>query len=134
MTELRSCCQRALLDHHSVCDARRQDPEDMPAVEVRVSAYQVCCVPRDNINSRYFTIHVKEVRPGAWIATDGFGCLTSTGEWVDDPSGLHHRHDEQTALRLARTAAPHVVVNGYTVADVLAAHSSPETTEGGPQT
>ena len=26
MSDLRPCCQQALLDHYALCDARREDP------------------------------------------------------------------------------------------------------------
>lgn len=126
MSDLRPCCQQALLDHYPRCSARVQGSEIASAPVTRVSSYEVCCVPRDNINARHFTIHVREVRPGLWIATDGYVCLNEAGEWATDPSGLHNRHDEATALRLAEAAAPHVTVNGHTVADALAQTESPD--------
>lgn len=92
----------------------------IPEPEVRVTRYEVSCIPRDDVNARSFTVYVKQTSDGLWIATDNQRCLNAAGEWVVDRSGLYVRHDEQTALRLANAAAPGMTVNGWTVADALA--------------
>jgi hypothetical protein len=95
---------------------------------VRVTRYEVSCVPRDNINARGYVITVDHKRDDLWAAGDGVHCLNEAGEWVVDPSGVYNRHDEKTALRLARQAAPSMTCMGYTVADALAGRTRRETT------
>lgn len=97
---------------------------NVPEPSVRVVAYEVSCVPRDDVNARPFTITVRHVRDDLWIATDGFFCLNEDGVWVQDPSGVYNRHNEQTAMRLAVEAAPRMNTLGWTVSDALAARSS----------
>lgn len=121
--DLRECCQRSLLDHWAVCDARtEQTPApSIPAPEVRATRYEVSCVPRDDVNARAFTVHVMECWDGLWVVTDGLRYLSLEGLWVVDPYGANHRYDKQTALTLATAAAPHMkTFDGHTVADAVA--------------
>jgi hypothetical protein len=92
----------------------------IPEPEVRTTRYEVSCLPPGHVSARSYTIYVKQTSDGQWIATDNRRCLNRAGEWVVDPSGVHVRHDEQTALRLAKAAAPLMTVDGWTVADALA--------------
>lgn len=92
----------------------------IPKPEVRVTRYEVSCIPRDDVNARSFTVYVKQTSDGLWIATDNHRCLNAAGEWVVDRSGLYVRHDKETALRLAEAAAPEMTAYGLTVADALA--------------
>lgn len=91
-----------------------------PKPKVRVTRYEISCLPREHVSARSYTIYVKQTSGGQWIATDNRRCLNRAGAWVVDPSGAAVRHDEQTALRLAKAAAPLMTVNGRTVADALA--------------
>jgi hypothetical protein len=92
----------------------------IPEPEVRVTRYEVSCIPRDDINATLFTVYVKQTGDGLWIATDNKRCLNAVGEWVVDRSGRYVSHDKDTALRLARAAAPGMTAYGHTVADALA--------------
>jgi hypothetical protein len=92
----------------------------IPQPEVRVTRYEVSCLPRDHVNGRALTVYVKQATNGLWIATDNKRCLNAAGEWVVDRYGLHVSHDEETALRLAKAAAPSMAAYGHTVADALA--------------
>ena len=98
----------------------------IPDPWVRVTRYEVSCVPRDDVDARSFVVHVRECRDGTWVVTDGLLYLSPEGLWVGDPYGQNHRYDEQTALMLATAAAPHMkTFNGYTVADALS-RTSPD--------
>jgi hypothetical protein len=85
---------------------------------VRATRYEVSLLPEDDINYRHYALKVERRRDGAWIVTDGF-------RWMDTELTFHDRpyeqclHDLETALRLAREAAPHVRVNRWTAADAL---------------
>jgi hypothetical protein len=98
----------------------------IPEPEERVTRYEVSCIPRDDINATLFTVYVKQTGDGLWIATDNKRCLNAAGEWVVDRSGLYVRHDKETALRLAKAAAPGMTVNGWTVADALTRAEAPD--------
>jgi hypothetical protein len=99
-----------------------------PTPTVRPVAYEVSCLPEDDVNARHFTLKVEYRGEGRWAVTDGFGCLGADGAWTYEPSPSSreddwlatHRFDLDTALKLAKEAAPHVTVNGWTVADALA--------------
>lgn len=102
------------------------------AVTVRPTRYEVSCIPEDNVNARHFTLKVEYRGRGLWAVTDGVDCLSESGEWSYEriPSNREdewlaaHRFDLDTALRLAKEAAPKMTVNGHTVAHVLARHEA----------
>lgn len=100
-----------------------------PQAVVQATEYTVSCIPEDNINSFSFGLTVRYRGGGRWAVQRGeHACLGADGTWADgvkpydrgDDWLAAHRFDLDTALRLAKDAAPHVTVNGYTVADVLA--------------
>lgn len=101
---------------------------------VRITRYEVSCLPEDDINARHFTLKVEYRGRGLWAVTDGFGCLSTTGEWDYErlPSNREdewletHRFDLDTALKLAREKAPKMTVNGMTVGDVIARRAARE--------
>ena len=107
---------------------------DTPATSVRATRYEVSCIPEDNVNARHFTLKVEYRGRGLWAVTDGIDCLDRSGEWSYEriPSNREdewlatHRFDLDTALGLAKKAAPKMTVNGYTVAHVLARHEAKE--------
>jgi hypothetical protein len=101
---------------------------ETPKPTVKATRYDVCCLPEGNVNARHFTLRVEYRGRDRWTVTDGFLCLGKDGEWSyesipserEDEWLAAHRFDEETALRLAKEAAPKVTVNGHTVADALA--------------
>lgn len=111
-----------------------QPTPDQQLAAIRVEAtvrpvrYTVSCLPEDDINGPPFGIDVEYCGGGRWAVTRLGACLGVDGEWDEGvkPYGRGddwlngHRFDLDTALRLAREAAPNVTVNGYTVADALA--------------
>lgn len=98
------------------------------AATVHPVGYQVSCLPLDHRAARHLSVWVKWRGRGLWAVTDDGGrCLNANGEWVWEPQVSSrtdawiagHRFDLDTALRLAKEAAPHLTVNDLTVADVL---------------
>jgi hypothetical protein len=97
--------------------------------QVRVTEYAVCALPEGDINASHFTIKVAYRGDGRWAVLRHGRCLGSDGEWDyesipserEDEWLATHRFDEDTALRLAAEQVPHIKVNGWTVADALAA-------------
>lgn len=119
---------------------------DIPEPTVKVTRYEVSCVPEQDINASMFTITVEYRGGGKWgVFRGGHRQLGADGTWswgYQWPGGdrepatdeehadyerghdvwlAAHRFDEATALELAAAAAPHIRMNGYTVADALAA-------------
>jgi hypothetical protein len=100
---------------------------EVPEPAVRPTRYEVSCLPEDNINAHHFTILVEHRGGDRWAVKDGFYCLGTDGDWEYEsiPSErtdewlATHRFDLDTALRLAKEAAPEMTANGWTVADVL---------------
>lgn len=95
---------------------------------VRVTRYEVSCVPPDNIDAPHFTVAVEYRGRDLWAVVRMGECLGTDGEWDFEPRPSSreddwldtHRFDLDTALRLAKEVAPELTVNGFTVADVLA--------------
>lgn len=100
---------------------------ELPEPEVRITRYEVSCLPEGDINARGFTLTVEYRGRGLWAVLDGLWCLGTDGEWDyemrpserEDGWLATHRFDIETALRLAKEAAPDMTVNGHTVADAL---------------
>jgi hypothetical protein len=96
--------------------------------EVRVTRYEVSCIPQENINALHFTATVEWRGHGRWAVLRLGECLGADGEWDYEPRTSAreddwldtHRFDLNTALQLAKEAAPKLTVNGWTVDDVLA--------------
>lgn len=100
-----------------------------PAPQVQPVRYLVSCLPEGPERHR-FAAQVEYRGHGRWaVARDGH-CLNSDGEWDWDWEHIPpertdewiatHRFDLDTALELARRAAPLLTVNGFTVLDALA--------------
>jgi hypothetical protein len=104
-----------------------QPEETAPEPEARVTQYRVNCLTDDDINGHLFGITVEYRGRGLWAVNRLGRCLGTDGVWDyesipserEDEWLATHRFDEETALQLAREAAPHVTVNGFTVADAL---------------
>jgi hypothetical protein len=113
---------------------REERPMTVPGPTVRPTAYAVSCLPPDAINADVFTITVEWRGPSQSryaVTRMGF-CLGTDGQWDHEPIPSSrtdewlatHRFDLDTALRLATEHAPKIVVNGHTVADILAKAAS----------
>ncbi|WP_424891824.1 hypothetical protein [Streptomyces sp. XH2] len=100
---------------------------DLPEATVQPTRYVVSCLPEDHVDRHLFEIKV-EYRAGRWAITRHGRCLGSDGEWDYDVNAYDqtdawieaHRHDIDTALRLAKRAAACITVNGVSVKSVLA--------------
>lgn len=117
----------------------------MTEPQVRVTRYEVSCIPEDNDDSGVFTITVQYRGEGRWgvfrgehrqLGADGLWSWgyewpggdrePATDEERDDYARGEeawrdaHRFDLETALTLAKQAAPKLTVNGWTVDQVLA--------------
>lgn len=128
--------------HASERRARDEAP-NVPAPTVQAVKYAVSCLPEGE-DRDLFGITVEYRGSGHWGVFRGtHRCLGADGswswgyawrdgaqepmsdeEWTDYHAGRDawldaHRFDEETALRLAKEAAPLVTVNGFTVSDVL---------------
>jgi hypothetical protein len=103
---------------------------DLPEATVKPTCYAVSLLPEDDVNYRTHAVMVMYCVDGRWAVihqvTDT--CFGADGEWADGikPYGrgdewlATHRFDHETALDLAKQAAPSVTVNGITTADLLA--------------
>jgi hypothetical protein len=99
-------------------------------VHMRVTEVTVSAVPETNINHGHFSIAVAWRGPGDVYAVIRFGqCLATDGTWDYEPNPSSrtdewiatHRFPYDQAVALAATAAQFLTVNGFTVADILAA-------------
>jgi hypothetical protein len=98
-----------------------------PTVTVEATAYTVSAVPETIQDWDLFAITVERTAPGRYAIRRRSRCLSTdlVWEWESIPSDrtdewlATHRFDLDTALRLAKEAAPAVTVNGHTVADAL---------------
>jgi hypothetical protein len=98
-----------------------------PEPIVQATRYTVNCLPEDGIDSHVFEITVEYRGHDRWAVKRHSQCLAADGTWDyemrpserDDDWLDAHRFDLDTALKLAKEAAPKVTVNGFTVADAL---------------
>lgn len=94
---------------------------------VTATEYTVSCIPEDHIDRGHFEITVAYRGRSLWAVARHRQCLGTDGEWDwesipserTDEWLATHRFDLDTALALAREAAPRVTINGFTVEDVL---------------
>lgn len=99
----------------------------IPEPNLQATAYSVNCLPEDGIDSHVFEITVEYRGKNRWAVKRHSQCLAADGtwDWEMRPSEREddwldtHRFDLDTALRLAKEAAPLVTVNGFTVTDAL---------------
>jgi hypothetical protein len=100
----------------------------MPEPFVKATRYEVSVLPEGNINRRYNRLHVEYRRDDLWVVCQPGSlnlCYGRDGTW-DWESGItdewiaNRYLDFDTAMRLAKEAAPLVEVNGRTAAQVLA--------------
>lgn len=105
-----------------------------PDPEVRVTRYEVSCIPEDHETRFSLTVAVECRGRGKWAVLNAPYCLGSDGEWEyemrpserDDEWLATHRFDLETALELAKREAPLMRVNGWTVPRILADIASRE--------
>src|SRR5690606_407223 len=58
---------------------------DVPEPTVRVTRYEVSCLPQDNINAHHFTITVEWRGDDRWAVLHHGFCLGADGEWDYEP-------------------------------------------------
>lgn len=102
---------------------------DAPEPVVHAVEYTVNCVPDDDIDGHLFEVRVQYRGNGRYaVIQHGDRCIGADGTWDQGVKEYDrgdawlnaHRFDLDTALRLAKEAAPHVTVNGFTVNDAIA--------------
>ncbi|MFI9344973.1 hypothetical protein ACIG0D_27460 [Streptomyces sp. NPDC052773] len=104
-----------------------------PEPTVQATRYEVSLLPEGDINRLSFTINVEYRGGDRWAVVRHRQCMNAQGEWSwesvpserEDEWLAEHRFDLDTALRLAKQAAPHVVVNGHTAAEAYRRSQSP---------
>lgn len=112
---------------------------ELPEPNAKAVLYEVSLLPEDHIDYRPFVVTVEE-RGGQWAVVHGDRCLGADGAWVRGvkPHGrgdawlATHRFDLDTALRLAREAAPYVDVNGTTASSAYQRAVGPQRPIGRP--
>lgn len=98
---------------------------DIPDPSAQATRYEVSILPEDDINRPVFTIDVEYRGEGRWAVVRHGSCLGTDGIWEfgvkeydrGDAWLDAHRFDLETALALAKKAAPHLTVNGHTAVD-----------------
>lgn len=104
---------------------------DVPEPTVRVTRYEVSCLPEGHPMWIHMMLRVEYRGPDQWAVVEPFEptpCLGSDGEWSWEPRPserpdewkARHRFDLDTALELAKREAAKLTVNGLIAADVLA--------------
>jgi hypothetical protein len=117
------------------CAPRRDASEAQqdPAQDGRPEAYAIATrfavnlLPETDINAHSYEITVDYRGNGLWAVVRHHQCMNAQGEWSwesipserEDEWVAEHRFDLDTALRLAKEAAPGVTVNGCTAAEAL---------------
>lgn len=97
-----------------------------PEPTIQATCYEVSLLPLDDINRSAYTINVEYRGRGLWAVARHHQCMNTKGEWSwesipserEDEWLAEHRFDLDTAQRLAKQAAPHIVVNGRTALEV----------------
>lgn len=100
-------------------------PPGVPEPTVAPTRYVVSCFEPDDENGALYNLAVEYRGRGLWAVVRHRQCLNAKGEWSwesvpserEDEWLAEHRFDLDTALRLAKEAAPHIVVNGHTAVD-----------------
>lgn len=102
--------------------------EDQITTEVRVTRYEVSCLPEGHDARSSMTVTVEYRGRDLWAVMRHGRALGVDGTWGYEPSPSSREDDWlksrrfylDTALRLAEGAAPNLRVNGHSVADLLA--------------
>lgn len=98
----------------------------IPEALVQATRYEVSIFPEGAQPRRHFTITIEWRSDDRWAVLDGHYCLGSDGEWEYEPQPSNrddawidtHRFDLDTAKRLAKQAAPYLIVNGHTALEI----------------
>lgn len=102
---------------------------DTPEPVVRVTRYEVSCLPEDHELRHAMTVNVEYRGRDRYAVLNRLGdALGVDGEWDWEPRPSErnddwvatHRFDLDTALKLAKAAASKLTVRGRTAADFLA--------------
>lgn len=113
--------------YRAVTKRAHEEAANAPEPVVQAVEYTVNCVPEDDLDSHVFEIRVQYRGNGRYAVIRMGSCLGADGTWDQGIKEYDrgdawldaHRFDLDTALRLAKEAAPLVTVNGHTVADAL---------------
>lgn len=97
----------------------------IPEPTVQPTRYVVSCFEPDDETGAIYNLAVEYRGRGLWAVVRNRQCLNAHGRWSwesvpserEDEWLAEHRFDLDTALRLAKKAAPQVVVNGRTAAE-----------------
>lgn len=101
------------------------EPTPMPVFD-RVTKIEVSAVPFDLPGAHHFSLWVELRSEGRFCVSNGFSeVLDVDGDWVwesrpserGDDFIARTRYDLETAMAMARAAAPSVTVNGFSVED-----------------
>jgi hypothetical protein len=128
-------CRRAT----TAVEAQQPETQAPTAGEpiVQTTKYTVNLLPETDINAHVFELTVEYRGHGQWAVLRHGWCLDQDGSWDyelrpserEDEWIAAHRFDLDTALNLAKEAAPGVIVNGLTAADALARLNTEEPTQ-----
>lgn len=105
----------------------------VPVATCQATVYEVSVLPEGDINRPVYAITVQYRGEGRWAVIRNSSCLGADGLWdfgvKEYDRGADwlaaHRFDLDTALRLARDAAPHISVNGHTATDAYRRTQTP---------
>ncbi len=109
---------------HTILGRVPAAPDGTTTVDVRPTRYEVTCLPLYHPDYDAYRVVVEDCGSGIWVIRHDRFCLAHNGEWevepaVDSNGWLGgHGYDRDDALRLAKAAAPNVVVDGRTAAAV----------------
>jgi hypothetical protein len=106
-----------------------------PTITVQPTVYTVTLFPDDPMWSSVYELTVAHRDRGRWAVCRMGQCLSIDGQWHVEPSPSNrdddwlasHRFDLDTALSMAREAAPNIRVNGRTARDVARAREGGQT-------
>lgn len=98
----------------------------------RPTTYTVTCLPDSIPDRSSWNITVEWRGQDTWAVKRWSDCLGRDGEWDYEPNPSSrtdewikdHRFPLAEALELAKRAAPDVIVNGFTPADLLEWHAA----------
>ena len=94
---------------------------------VEPTAYLVSVIPDAGPDASMWAVKVERRGPGSWAVIHLSRCLHRSGRWDHEPLPSSrtqrwlssHRFDLETALKLAKKAAPTVTVNATTPAGYI---------------
>jgi hypothetical protein len=96
-----------------------------PGPTVIITRYEISCLPVGHPERHHFALTVERCRDGLWEVSNGGFVLDFDGH-SHFTSRPEFRTDLETALARAKDGAPRLVVNGWTLEQVLADQSGTE--------